>query len=141
MKFSNVISLLASGALALAANVDKLAAEAECGPLHVMDAPASAYNTGEVRKCRDHPMGNAPAKRSARPLSDLAASSVEKRCAPLPSETGCGDGGYCWKSCGAKGEWCWTASNFGNGPWARCKTDQQCGSDNQGFGCGGACGC
>ncbi|KAL8810444.1 MAG: hypothetical protein Q9200_002571 [Gallowayella weberi] len=34
--------------------------------------------------------------------------------------------GYCWKSCGTRGQWCWLATNNGAGPWFKCSNDQMC---------------
>ncbi|ATY66322.1 kinase domain [Cordyceps militaris] len=146
MKAINLISLLASGSLVWAADVDRRAAEEECGALGVMEAPAAAYlNGGTVRKCRDHPMGsnrgfdmsdtvaNAPfqqperrdSRRDTKPIPDALAKRCERT-----AGWGCGNGGYCWKNCGRNGEWCWTAADDGNGPWARCNTWKDCGWDH-----------
>ncbi|OAA36903.1 protein kinase domain protein [Beauveria brongniartii RCEF 3172] len=144
MKATNAIHLLASTCLTWAANVDRRVAEAECGALGVMEAPASAYaNGGIVRKCRDHPLGNsgsAPVsgKRDESPL----LNALHKRCnTPLDEPWGCSNTGYCWKACGQDGEWCWTAGNYGNGNWATCSSVGDCGSDDERFGCSGGCGC
>ncbi|KAL8671774.1 MAG: hypothetical protein Q9224_007611, partial [Gallowayella concinna] len=31
--------------------------------------------------------------------------------------------GYCWTKCGTRGEWCWLATQNGNGPWFTCRND------------------
>ncbi|OAA73493.1 protein kinase domain protein [Cordyceps fumosorosea ARSEF 2679] len=151
MKAINIIALLAGGSLIQAANVDTRAAEEECGALGVMEAPASAYlNGGVVRQCRDHPMGsdrgldindevaNAPFKQAE--ARNSVPDTLTKRC-PRTAAWGCGNGGYCWKNCGRNGEWCWTAGNYGNGPWARCSSWKDCGFDDMRYSCSGGCGC
>ncbi len=67
---------------------------------------------------------------------------------------GC-SGGYCWNKCGgpipgagtgvAPG-WCWLALKKGDGPWLKCRNDNDCRPEKRAFaGCGKgdckACGC
>ena len=79
--------------------------------------------------------------------TDLApVDLVERACYFGSKYEGC-DGGYCWRTCGPSGQWCWLASQNGNGPWLTCSTDSQCASGitTRGSDCGkggcDACGC
>lgn len=77
----------------------------------------------------------------------LASSSklMERDCwygAPY----GCSNDGYCYRSCGSNGEWCWLAASNGNGAWLTCGNADQCAPGNTGdAACGkgdcDACGC
>lgn len=142
MRFINALCLLASTSLVGAANVDRRIAEEECGALGVMEAPASAYaNGGVVRKCRDHPLGNPPPPVSEKREDNPLLSARQTRCPnPLNGPWGC-TRGYCWKGCQLGYKWCWTAGNYGNGPWARCTRGGDCGFDDERFSCSGGCGC
>ncbi|KAH7138646.1 hypothetical protein B0J11DRAFT_423899 [Dendryphion nanum] len=58
---------------------------------------------------------------------------------------GC-QGGYCWKRCGDRGEWCWQATTNGWGSWGRCSADADCvPAAHSDWGCAqggcGSCGC
>lgn len=88
-------------------------------------------------------------ERGTIPATSLANSNninnlVERDCwygAPY----GCSDG-YCWRTCGQTGEWCWLAANNGNGAWLTCSNAGQCAPGSVGgASCGkgdcGACGC
>ncbi|PLN82634.1 hypothetical protein BDW42DRAFT_192839 [Aspergillus taichungensis] len=47
-----------------------------------------------------------------------------KECARQPY--GCSKDGYCWKTCGQGGEWCWSAYENGTGSWKTCGTAEDC---------------
>ncbi|THU83523.1 hypothetical protein K435DRAFT_871193 [Dendrothele bispora CBS 962.96] len=58
-------------------------------------------------------------------------SSLAKRDCWFGKPVGCTNG-FCWKTCGNKGDgsWCWTASNKGTctgcGEWFTCSKDSDC---------------
>lgn len=122
-----------------------------CGDLGLMsdqltDRKLSAAEMANVRLCADHPLGRTRPEEgeSLAPMADEPAPVgkrsllTERKCydkAPL----GCSKG-YCWKSCGDQiGQWCWTARFGGEGAWATCKSYEDCGIDDQNFGCGKGC--
>ncbi|KAF3310803.1 hypothetical protein TWF173_009160 [Orbilia oligospora] len=157
MKFNTAIVLFAaqiSGGFAAAVS----SAAAECGSLGVLeidlnDLPAGV-DPSALRKCAGHPLGHTRdlKKTTYTPLTpeeieraqnvELDARSVipalSGRAANacwFGASSGCTDG-YCWKSCGNNGEWCWTAANGGSGNWLQCNSANQCGT---GEACGKGC--
>ncbi|EPS45141.1 hypothetical protein H072_924 [Dactylellina haptotyla CBS 200.50] len=134
---------------------------AECGTLGVFSVSAEDLPEGvqltDVRKCADHPLGRHRDLKNAS-LAPMNAEFI-KRSQNNPEITadtviatlfgrkaskcyygapyGCTDS-YCWKSCGANGEWCWTASSGGLGQWKACSSFRDC-SDSPGFACGAGC--
>jgi hypothetical protein len=76
---------------------------------------------------------------------DLAAGTREQAACEWKAEYGCSVGGYCWKTCGPKGQWCWTASKGGIGSWTKCKTWRDCGTHTyfcaRGLGPSSGCSC
>ncbi|KAL8815161.1 MAG: hypothetical protein Q9223_005680 [Gallowayella weberi] len=73
------------------------------------------------------------------PATSLAnsgnTSKLVERCW-YGSPYGCSNG-FCYRSCGSAGEWCWLAANNGNGAWLTCGSDNQCAPGSVG---GAACG-
>ncbi|KAB2571286.1 hypothetical protein DBV05_g10042 [Lasiodiplodia theobromae] len=161
MKFNIGIILAAASFTRVFSTAVPDDAAAECGSLGVMsleDVPEDAL-AGEVRKCADHPLGNNRpfGGTSLAPLDDsddfddsddsgnstdvsADASGLQARDCWYGSEYGCTDG-YCWKTCGDGGRWCWTANNGGNGPWRTCASWRDC---KKKFDCGKnckSCGC
>ncbi|KAI4253790.1 MAG: hypothetical protein L6R42_007450, partial [Xanthoria sp. 1 TBL-2021] len=58
--------------------------------------------------------------------TDLApAGKLVERACHYGAPYGC-DGGFCWRTCGSAGEWCWLAANNGNGAWLTCGSAGQC---------------
>ncbi|PYI09935.1 hypothetical protein BO78DRAFT_383762 [Aspergillus sclerotiicarbonarius CBS 121057] len=118
----------------------------ECGDLDVMVVPAADLPEGvspsDVRKCKDHPLGNNRHVKGAS-LAPLDAVDVlfltnnttasaeihalQDRACYKDAPYGC-SGGYCWKVCGNKGEWCWTAKKGGVGAWYTCSSYKDCGT-------------
>ena len=104
---------------------------AECGTLGVMmvgnSLPANV-DLGAVRKCAEHPLA-------------AFLSPIGKRDCWYGKSSGCSNN-YCWKSCGGRGQWCWTAFNDGYGDWIGCSNDDQC-NTKQACGIGNckSCGC
>ncbi|KAF3935454.1 hypothetical protein ABW20_dc0108010 [Dactylellina cionopaga] len=138
-----------SGGMAAAVS----SAAAECGSLGVMQVPAGA-DPANFRKCAGHPLGHAR-DLSQTTYTPLTPEQIEKAQnvkldarSVIPALSGRGVNacwfgansgctkGYCWKSCGNNGEWCWTASSGGSGPWVQCNSANQCGS---GEACGQGC--
>ncbi|KAJ5127899.1 hypothetical protein N7448_008678 [Penicillium atrosanguineum] len=110
-------------------------------------------SASDVRKCVEHPLGreryfedaslapfNEEQKKNSTqfetrdPLDERAADACYTA-APY----GCSKG-YCWKSCGSNGEWCWTANKAGLGSWITCSKYQDCGTTTYACGIGGASG-
>ncbi|KAF9262624.1 hypothetical protein L218DRAFT_394915 [Marasmius fiardii PR-910] len=150
MKFSQVVFLACQTVMVLAFT-PSAADVAECGELGVLtynvsDLPAGV-SPDSVRKCANHPLGKITPEIAARDGAP-ATNILGKRDCWYGASYGCsGDAGkpkYCWKTCGANGEWCWTAQGGGWGPWIGCNTAEDC---NQGMACGlgngdcTACGC
>lgn len=125
MKFTPVFF----AGLAAAARLSQADAEAYCGDLGVMPVPEGA-NPDNVRTCLEHPLG-----------SPKTPQILEKRDCWYGKKSGCSKG-YCWKTCGQGGQWCWTAQGDGSGPWVTCGSDGDC-NESQSCGGGGckACGC
>ncbi|KAL3952683.1 hypothetical protein VFPFJ_11403 [Purpureocillium lilacinum] len=104
----------------------------QCGALGVMKVDTSALpagvDPGAIRKCAEHPVAASP-------------NPIAKRDCWYGKNSGCSKG-YCWKSCGGNGQWCWTAFNDGYGNWIGCSNDNQC-NTNQACGIGNCktCGC
>jgi hypothetical protein len=128
----------------------------------------------DVRKCRDHPLGrnrhdkdaslapldavrmdssfyngtDSDTDRGTSPVggsSDLDLdTSDDKQACYYDAPYGC-TRGNCWKACGDKGQWCWTATKLGMGSWDKCKTWKDCGthtfSCSRGLGPSSGCGC
>ncbi len=77
--------------------------------------------------------------------ADHAHGQLTKRNCWYGAPYGCSKG-YCWKSCSQVGDWCWLASNDGNGGWLGCSNDNHCApASTQGSACGKGnchdCGC
>ncbi|KAL5092916.1 hypothetical protein Trisim1_000648 [Trichoderma cf. simile WF8] len=125
-----------------------------CGDLEVMKMDVNQLPTGispdSVRMCEEHPLNQdgidildgaslAPADVSQRGVtSALPLYFGVKRACYYAAPYGC-TRGYCWKACDDDGKWCWTASQGGYGNWATCKTFEDCGLDDDDFGCGKRC--
>ncbi|KAJ1323469.1 hypothetical protein MN608_11624 [Microdochium nivale] len=140
MKSSTIFQTLAAVALfgfSSAAEVSSARAdEAECGmggryePR--LDVLPDTIDRDNIRKCKEHPLGSATA-------------AIQKRDCFYDAPYGCHEG-YCWKQCGVQGsgQWCWTATNGGLGPWIGCSQASQCNAQ-QDCGVGPAdcdsCGC
>ncbi|UNI23435.1 hypothetical protein JDV02_009253 [Purpureocillium takamizusanense] len=131
MKLLNILLMTAlQVSCGLATPVD--AASEQCGALGVMEVDTSkipdGVDRGDIRKCAEHPVAGSP-----NPLS--------KRDCWYGKSSGCSKG-YCWKTCGGTGQWCWTAFNDGYGNWIGCQNDGQC-NTNQACGIGNCktCGC
>ncbi|KAH9882683.1 hypothetical protein J1614_000919 [Plenodomus biglobosus] len=152
----SLIALILQATNALSTTTAELAQE--CGALDIMEIPDGA-NPNDYRHCKSHPLG--PDRRiyanqdlaagvDPSPKRDLGAVKAadifgrEALACWWDAPLGCTDG-YCWKSCGNPGEWCWTAYNNGVGDWARCGRAGDCqASDACGQGCKSgdkACGC
>ncbi|KAH8896086.1 hypothetical protein GQ53DRAFT_803699 [Thozetella sp. PMI_491] len=131
MKFNLLALVLSAQAAGTLATV--LDAAAYCGDLGVMEAPDTLPNgvmAANIRKCAAHPVAIESVKQDG--------SRLELRSCDTSTPYGCSKG-YCWKRCGASGEWCWTASNKGFGDWWTCTTWEQCHMD-QAYSCGENCG-
>ncbi|KAK6539393.1 hypothetical protein TWF694_009618 [Orbilia ellipsospora] len=156
MKFTiTALFLIAqiTGGMAAAVSVDA----AECGELGLLEVhnlPSGVDHT-QLRKCAGHPMGrdrdlpnaslvywtdeqrekaqNAP-KLDARSVVATLSGRGANACWNGAS-TGCSKG-YCWKTCGSNGEWCWTAANGGAGDWLKCSNGNEC---TDGSACGQGC--
>lgn len=131
MKFINIILFVAlQCGVALSSPTDNGAAE--CGALGVMKVDTSSLpadvDVNAIRKCAEHPVASSP-------------NPISKRECWHGKPSGCSKG-YCWKSCGGTGQWCWTAFNDGYGEWIGCTNDGQC-NTNQACGIGNCktCGC
>ncbi|KAK2592410.1 hypothetical protein QQS21_009893 [Conoideocrella luteorostrata] len=153
--YASLTALLAYAALTMAAATDvssaAIHAQAVCGDLGVMNiAPENLHAdtaASDVRMCAEHPLGRnrsldpakgaslAPLENGDKTVLDNPLNSPDKRACYTKAPYGC-SGGYCWKSCGNKGEWCWTAGAWGAGSWAKCKRFQDCGTGGINFGCG-----
>jgi hypothetical protein len=159
MKVSTVFSLVTLFVgTGLAATAMSAAREAElsqeCGDLHVMKVSLETLPQDiapeQVRHCAEHPLGQ------IRPgIDDVTTQktseegedglvSLKPRACWYGAPSGC-SGGYCWKSCGilaASGEWCWTATSAGLGPWITCNTNADCNTLQAcGIGLCSSCGC
>ncbi|KAF8592717.1 hypothetical protein K439DRAFT_31845 [Ramaria rubella] len=120
----------------------------ECGALGVMEVPdvlPDGVTVADVRKCAGHPLElDGGASRVTNGTSH-ATRDLETRKEDA-CETGAPYGctrGFCWKVCGPKGEWCWTAGGGGLGAWNTCQTYRDCGDSftwTCGIGCP-SCGC
>ncbi|KAK6533668.1 hypothetical protein TWF694_002601 [Orbilia ellipsospora] len=142
---------------------------AECGSLGVFSPDTilpEGVQASDVRRCADHPLGRdrdlknaslAPmdaefTKRSqnnGEMTADTVIAHLSGRSAQacfFGAPYGCTKG-FCWKSCGKNGEWCWTANQGGLGQWQACSTFGDCAPSSNyacGAGCTGkskACGC
>jgi hypothetical protein len=131
---------------------------AQCGTLGIMEIPTADLSTGlisaGVRKCREHPLGGtrpgpgdslAPFEDTflLDPVDGLGSRNVLTAESSNACQTGAPYGcskGYCWKICGAGGEWCWTADNGGKGKWWTCNTFKDCGTGDK-YACGMGNGC
>ena len=144
MKFNlstSVIVAVVTVLSALTPDVASANAGKECGDLGIMQAPGvlpEGINATDIRQCANHPLG-----RSHVNLTPALTARAAEAC-ETGSPYGC-DQGFCWKVCAAGGEWCWTASNGGFGPWITCSTYSDCGDDAEQFPCGTGgcqdCGC
>lgn len=134
-------------------------AESICGELGVMRFNASELpdhvSPNNVRMCAKHPHGRnrtldlsegaslPPAYAKTQSLASNATSSdvrhLNERGCCLGSPYGCSRG-WCWKVCDQGGKWCWTAAEGGYGPWKKCASYADCGTDEDDFGCGHWCG-
>jgi hypothetical protein len=153
MKYTTILSALAIIAKAVSTAIS---AEVECGALGVMDVSSLPAGTdlSLVRKCAAHPLGDArpfdfddvsvPGGAEVTTLNKMDLGARGEDACVTSSPLGCSSG-YCWKTCGSAGEWCWTAVGDGSGPWIKCQTYTQCNIDQScGKGCGlgnKSCGC
>ncbi|UNI15481.1 hypothetical protein JDV02_002011 [Purpureocillium takamizusanense] len=133
MKLSTIFLLLSPLGLSAASSPT----DHSCGKLGVMTVDRSKLplnvDPNNIRECADHPEGGSKASRRD---PEAAAECW------FGKPSGCSSG-YCFKTCGNGGEWCWTASNGGYGDWITCKSDSACSTDQacgQGDNCS-ACGC
>ncbi|CEL01997.1 hypothetical protein ASPCAL01573 [Aspergillus calidoustus] len=62
------------------------------------------------------------------PEVNLNVGTREQAACEWKAEYGCPGSGYCWKTCGKQGEWCWTATKGGIGSWITCSTWRDCGT-------------
>jgi hypothetical protein len=123
----------------------------ECGDLGVLDVPEGQLES-EVRHCAEHPRnGDSPAafdrrnRRGSISIADSAATDIfgraEQKCW-YGASLGCRKG-YCWKTCGKRGNWCWLTAFGPSGPWLECSRTSDC--DSTVAVCSGgnckACGC
>ena len=162
MKGLNSILMMAYASLAFGVAMPE--AEAQCGSLGLMNVDHKALpesvTPADVRKCAEHPLGNfryleeaSLAPKSAGFKLDVSTTSnkdsegselnsLEKKACYNDAPYGC-TRGYCWKTCGPKGEWCWTAAKGGIGSWFKCSTWKDCGDNGWacGRGCPVSCGC
>lgn len=143
MKFSPSIVALAAAMLSQTVGAAITSAAAECGNLGVMEVPDTlpeGVTADKVRKCAAHPL-DANGESLSREVNDLVKRGAQE--CETKASFGCSKG-FCWKVCGPGGEWCWTASDEGTGPWKTCNTFKDCGSDDSfacGVECGEKCGC
>ncbi|POR32174.1 Uncharacterized protein TPAR_07615 [Tolypocladium paradoxum] len=170
MKGYTNILVVAYAALALGAAMPDNAAE--CGQLGAMSLALDAgklpegATLGDVRKCADHPLGrdrdlatasmpttgdlssapaaadNLPAETTPNDAGNSGLTALEGRACEKAAQFGCSKG-YCWKTCGNNGEWCWTARNGGSGSWYTCNSWHECGTEDS-YACGkfcSSCGC
>ncbi|KAB8073669.1 hypothetical protein BDV29DRAFT_133527 [Aspergillus leporis] len=92
----------------------------------------------------DAPSGDGPYSVNGQSPSERDVLSPQACWTRSPYD--CSESRWCWKQCGTRGEWCWTARNRETGPWKACANDRDCvpGSDDsdcgQGANCS-ACGC
>lgn len=150
MKLSTILLSLVLLGLGTASPASHSAQQA-CGKLGIMTVDVSKLpldvDPNNIRQCADHPAGKASAarRRAAAQNHDNDAASARmlfERTCWYGKSSGC-SGGYCFKSCGASGEWCWTAYNGGYGAWITCSSDSACSTD-QACGLGdncSSCGC
>lgn len=121
----------------------------ECGKLGVMEVPEGVPES-DVRHCAEHPLGRdvdfgndykrGPTSVHNRHAADIFPKDALK-CYWGDKPWGC-MGGKCFKKCGARGNWGWTAQGAGYGDWDRCKYDTDCGWNfHCSMGTCGACGC
>ncbi|KAL6815292.1 hypothetical protein GGI42DRAFT_362700 [Trichoderma sp. SZMC 28013] len=125
-----------------------------CGDLEVMKMDVNQLPPGisldDVRMCEEHPLNQDDidildgASLASADISQSGGTSALplyfgiKRACYYAAPYGC-TRGYCWKACDDDGKWCWTASQGGYGAWATCKTFEDCGLDDDDFGCGKRC--
>ncbi|CVK85186.1 hypothetical protein FPRO06_07658 [Fusarium proliferatum] len=160
--FNHVFLRLAYAALASSAATPASPASgaaAICGDLGILNiAPGDlpdGVEPSDLRLCANHPMGR---NRTLDPLEGASLAPVEEEdldpdttAAPSASlfgeracyykaPYGCSRG-YCWKQCGKSrsGQWCWTASGMGGGPWRKCDKYEDCGTNKFTFACGNNC--
>lgn len=161
MKFSTGFFLVAAQVIGVfSATVPE--PSQKCGILGVMSVNAAELPKGvkpnDVRKCLDHPMGRdrdlkkasmapvTPEFLALRNETEGEVKGSDLTVKPLACEKGAPYGcskGYCWKTCGKNGEWCWTAYKGGLGSWIKCNSWKDCGTTTYACGRGGcpSCGC
>ena len=158
MQIIKTFTLLATcTAMAFSSAIPDANAADECSGLGgTMSIPADRLPKGvspsDVRKCVEHPLGRERylEEASLAPFEDAKKNSTQlKTRDPLNERAadacyygapyGCSRG-YCWKSCGNNGEWCWTANLGGLGSWITCNTWMDCGTTTYACGIGGASG-
>ncbi|KAG7097998.1 hypothetical protein E1B28_005306 [Marasmius oreades] len=129
-------------------NVPSAADIAECGELGVLtynltDLP-EGVDPKSVRKCAGHPgLPQITPEIAARDGAPVSTILGKRSCWYGTNPYGCSSG-FCWKSCGSDGEWCFTAQNDGWGAYNTCNTNFDCNEDMtcaQGdcAGCGCSC--
>lgn len=138
---------------------NEISAESICGELGVMRSNANELpenvSPKDVRMCAKHPYGRnrtldlsegaslPPAYTNEQSQAGNASGSdvrhINERDCSFQSPYGCSQG-RCWKTCDQGGKWCWTAAEGGYGPWKKCTTWADCGTDEDAFGCGRLCG-
>ncbi|KAF7373480.1 Protein kinase domain protein [Mycena sanguinolenta] len=145
MKFSTSFIALVAAMLsqtAAATSIDTTATD-ECGALGVMQIPdvlPDGVSRTDFRKCASHPFEVNGTRINHDGTLGLVARAADTCETASPYGCTVSNGvGYCWKVCGSGGQWCWTASNYGAGPWDTCNTFKDCGIDNAAFGCGVGC--
>ncbi|KAH6889919.1 hypothetical protein B0T10DRAFT_487088 [Thelonectria olida] len=141
------VSLVASQAVCILAApsaeapaADTTSLEAECGALGVMnwdlDSLPDNVDRSQLRKCKEHPEDHTS------PYVKRDLFKRKKGSCVHETDHGCGNGGYCWRSCKAthnfsqRFHWCWQAWNKGYGDWVKCKSADDC---NAAFFKGGTC--
>lgn len=158
MQVTKSLMLLAGcTAMAFSSAIPDANAVDECsglgGAMSILaDKLPEGVTPSDVRKCVEHPLGreryleeaslappedtkkNSTQLETRNPLNERAADACYNA-APY----GCSKG-YCWKSCGSNGEWCWTATKGGLGSWITCSTYQDCGTTTYACGIGGVSG-
>ncbi|KAL7900570.1 hypothetical protein HDV63DRAFT_369092 [Trichoderma sp. SZMC 28014] len=164
MKAAIYLSILAAASAAVqrsnrATNdiaTNDISAQSNCGELGVMSFNASELpdyvSLDNVRMCAKHPQGRnrtldlsegaslPPALANNQSIANNSgAGHLNKRSCEFTAPYGCSRG-WCWKTCDQGGKWCWTAEGGGYGPWRKCASYTDCGTDDATFGCGQACG-
>ncbi|PHH75992.1 hypothetical protein CDD80_1893 [Ophiocordyceps camponoti-rufipedis] len=99
--------------------------------LSIMTMDSVSLPDESLDKPREHGNSSDGTLSTTRPYPNTKRLFMLQRGCWSGRKFGCSAGGYCFKSCGPQGQWCWVARRGlkKRNIWITCKEDSDCNSD------------